>query len=160
MFEPLKTFFKTASNCPRTVKRFFDDETALFWLKFVEAQLSVSNKYVLKSETSDVASFEVAAEMQNLREVVERRKNDNYIPYEAQIVFREFTAEIQEAIRTYIKTFYSSLGDYIEKWSKSLDGTEIFSWMQLIATPDWENNVVPAAIFFVDASTACSHQDG
>jgi hAT family C-terminal dimerisation region len=150
MFEPLETFFKAAPNCPQTVKRFFDEDTALFWLKFVEAQLSVSNKYVLKTETRDVASFEVAAEMQSLREVVERRKNDNYIPYEAQVVFRELTAEIQEAIRKNIKTFYSSLGDYIKKWSMSLDGTEIFSWMQLIATPDWEKNVVPAAEFLLN----------
>jgi hypothetical protein len=147
MFEPLKTFFKSASNCPRAVKRFFDDETALFWLKFVEGQLTISNKYVLKSESRDVASFEVASEMQSLQEVVERRKNDNFIPYEARVVFRELTPEIQEANRTYIETFYSSLADYIEKWSKSLDGTKIFSWMKLIATPDWEKNVVPAAEF-------------
>jgi hypothetical protein len=149
MFEPLETFFKSASKCPQSVKRFFDDETALFWLKFVEAQLSISNKYILKSESKDVASFEVAAEMQSLRDVVERRKIENYIPYEAQIVFRNFMPEIQKTIQTYIKTFYSSLSDYIEKWSKSLDGTEIFSWMQLIATPDWEKNVVPAAEFLL-----------
>lgn len=126
----------------------FKLETALFWLKFVEAQLTISNKYVLKSESKDVASFEVAAEMQSLREVVERRKNENYIPYEAQIVYREITYESQEAIQTCIKMFYSSLAEYIEKWSKSFDGTEIFSWMRLITTPDWEKNLVPAAEFF------------
>lgn len=40
--------------------------------------------------------------------------------------------------------FYTSLSFCLEKWSKTLDGTEVFTWMALTAVPDWEPTVKPS----------------
>lgn len=48
-----------------------------------------------------------------------------------------------------VKIFYSNLSDYLDKWSKSLDGAETFAWMKLVTTPSFEKNVEPAASFIL-----------
>lgn len=57
MFGPLKEYFQNVANTPRKIKSFFDDEAALFWLKFVESQLGITNQYVLIVESKGAAAF-------------------------------------------------------------------------------------------------------
>lgn len=150
MYDPLKVYFESTSSCPRNVKRAFEDETFLFWLKFIEAQLMNSNKYVLKAESRVAAAFEVASDLASLRDLVDRRKRDNFIPFEARADFEKLSDSKQVALNEDVKSFYSSLFEYLDKWSKSLDGNEIFMWMKLDKKPDFEKEILPAARYFVD----------
>lgn len=45
--------------------------------------------------------------------------------------------------------FYSTLSNYLDKWSKSLDGAEVFAWMKLVSAPNFEKDVEPAATFML-----------
>lgn len=149
MFETLKNYFENASSCPRNVKRLIEDESSVFWLKFVEAQLVISNRFVLKTESRGTAAFEVASDLSELREIIDRRKDDNFIPFEARATFDKLSAFKQVELREDVKSFYTCLSAYLEKWSKSLDGNEIFEWMKLGKTFDFEIDVVPAAKYLI-----------
>lgn len=148
MFNPLKAYFESNQNCPRSIKRAFEDESFMFWLKFIEAQLVTSNEYVLKTESSIAAAFEVASDMACLRDKIQRRKDDNFLPFESRFEFDKLLVSKQVEIKEDVKLFYSSLSGYLDKWLKSLDGTEVFPWMKLVNYIDFEKDVVPAANYF------------
>lgn len=148
MFSPLKEYLFGLPNCPDTIRKFLNRGDALSWLHFVESQLKSSNEYILKSESKKVASFEVAAEVSMLRIKIENRKNNLFIPSAAQQLFVGFTEKEKKYCSGYVKIFYRTLSQYLEKWSKSLDGTEIFSWMDLTSPPDWTKLVEPSLQFF------------
>jgi hypothetical protein len=147
MFVPLQNYFQTATKCPVTIRQFFDDVSGLFWLKFVDSQLSLSNEYVLKTESKTIASFEVAAEVTKLRSVVENRMQNNYLPADAEECFVDLSHDKQNEIKKSTEMFYSELNDYLTKWSRTLDGTEVFSWMRLTSVPDWNQDVKPSVKF-------------
>jgi hypothetical protein len=148
MFAPLKLYFEGLKNCPVTIKRFFDDASALFWLKFVDSQLYLSNEYVLQTESKKIASFEVASKIFTLRDIIENRRLNEYIPVEAAELFRTLTPSEQKDLKQHVKNFYSELSIYLQKWSRSLDGTEVFRWMALAALPTWEEDVKPSVKYF------------
>lgn len=149
MFQPLKEYFETSTNSPRKIKDFFTVDSSLFWLKFLESQLEISNSYVLKVESKGAAAFEVASELADLRGVIKTRQDANRIPYEANLLFKDLS-EIKKAdIKQDVQLFYSSLSNYLEKWSKSLDGAETFAWMKLNSVPNFEKEVEPAATFIL-----------
>lgn len=148
MFAPLKEYFDRLSNCPHTIRKFFSRADALFWLHFVESQLKSSNEYVLKTEGKKIASFEVAAEVSTLRIKVENRKDALFIPHAAQQVFNVSNDSEKEFLNHYVRKFYTALSEYLEKWSKSLDGTEVFCWMELNSVPDWDLHVMPSLQYF------------
>lgn len=77
------------AKCPVAILRFFEDESSLFWLKFVEAQLTVSNDYVLQTESTEIASFEVAVKIIKLRKLVANREQTQHIPAEAEELLNE-----------------------------------------------------------------------
>lgn len=88
MYQPLKEYFENTTNCPRSVKIFFEDKASLFWLKFLEAQFKISNEYVLKVESKTAAAFEVASDLMDLRDIIKKRKEVNRIPYESNLCSR------------------------------------------------------------------------
>jgi hypothetical protein len=139
MFEALKTFFMRADKCPITIKTFFDEPTSLFWLHFIENQLQVSNESILKIETSKGACFEIAAEVEILRKKMKNRQQLKFIPRKALEELRKFSESVQQTMRNYIVGFYDSIVDYLNLWSKALDGTETFSWMMLVEIPTWDD---------------------
>lgn len=147
MFEPLRAYFEALNACPVTIQRFFDDVSALFWLKFVDSQLALCNKYVLQTEGKKIASFEVAIVVAELREIIENRQKSLYIPAEAKGIFVELTKQEQLVATKHMQNFYSELNGYLLKWSRSLDGTEVFSWMTLTSSPDWEKDIRPSLMF-------------
>lgn len=147
MFQPLKSYFDGLKNCPPTIQSFLSKGSALFWLKFVEAQLALSNQYVLQTESRKITSFEVAVAALKLRDNIENRQQSQYIPAEAAELFDTLELSEQAEIKKYVENFYSELCRYLLKWSRSLDGTEVFSWMSLFVPPDWEKDVKPAVEF-------------
>jgi hypothetical protein len=126
------------------IQKFFKMETAFFWLCFVESQLTLSNKYVLETESRKIAAFEVFKKISDLREVIQKRKSNKYIPDKALKHFLLLSVEVQEETKEFMANFYEELLDYLENWSHSLDGAEIFSWLSLNFLPDWENDVKPS----------------
>jgi hypothetical protein len=129
------------------VKKFFKNESALFWLKFIEAQLILSNRYVLRTESRDVAAFEVAEELAEMRSLVKNRKANMYIAHEAQSLLSTLDVDEQEEIHSHVVVFYNSLDSYLDKWSKNLDGTDVFCWMKLAKALDWAKDIMPAVNF-------------
>lgn len=148
MFGPLKAYFDSLRNCPATVRKDLSRGDCLFWLNFVESQLKSSNEYILKTESRTTASFEIAAEISMLRMKIENRKNTLFIPHAAHTIFDAFTDQEKEYNQHYVKKFYITLSEYLEKWSKSLDGTEVFCWMDLTSSPDWIKHVKPSLQYF------------
>lgn len=154
MFVPLKVYFQSIPSCPRNVKNVFEDESFWFWLKFIEAQLVISNKFVLKTESRRAAAFEVASDLAGLRNLVDHRKSENFIPFEARTAFEELPVTKQVTVSQDIASFYSSLSGYLEKCAKSLDRTEIFAWQKLEKIPDFEKDVMPAARYLAEHHSA------
>lgn len=148
MFGPLKEYFDSLRNCPATVRKDFSRGDCLFWLNFVESQLKSSNEYILKTENTAIASFETAAEVSMLRMKIENRKNTLFIPQSANMIFDAFPDQEKQYNQHYVKKFYTILSEYLEKWSKSLDGTEVFCWMDLTSVPDWNKHVKPSLQYF------------
>lgn len=147
LFVPLKVYFDGLIGCPVTIKKFFANDSALFWLHFLDSQLKMSNDYVLKTETKKSSSFEVAAMVVDLLDTVQARANENFIPVNAQPLLDNFSQAEIDDVNMYLQNFYDSLTSYLQKWSKSLDGTEIFAWMNLTVVPDWTNDVEPSFKF-------------
>lgn len=147
MFQPLKIYFEGLQKCPITIQNFFKDVAALFWMKFVDSQFALSNEYILKTESRKIASFEVANEVINLRNIADNRKKNCYIPAEAVTLFNDLSTSKQKDAKLSMSNFYSELTSYLEKYWRSLDGTEVFSWMILCSLPDWETDVKPSITF-------------
>lgn len=139
MFEPLKTYFKTAEKCPVAVSRFFRNSTSMFWLHFIDSQLQLSNESILKVEGSKNPAFEIAAEIRLLHVKVSNRKNLSFIPpkAKAELVEPKISREKQTEVKNFVTHFYLALNEYLELWAKSLDGTEVFDWMSLHEPPAW-----------------------
>lgn len=150
MFEPLRNYFENLNNCPATIQRFFEDEElALFWLHFLDSQLELNNDYVLRSETKKGASFEISALVSELHIRVKTRKENMFIPFKARTIFDQQLPAVMKRLETYMKKFYTAVDSYLETWSKSLDGTEIFAWMNLTAVPAWSQDVEPSLLFAI-----------
>lgn len=109
--------------------------------------MNLSNEFVLKTESKEAACFEVAAKIEELRSIVLNRKQAQYIPSEAAEEFRGFSGVVQDDIGQSVKSFYEVLDSYITKWSRSLDGTEIFAWLYLKTLPDFKKDVEPSLKF-------------
>lgn len=73
MFEPLKDYFDSFTNRPVSIGRVFAENSTLFWLTFADSQLKLSIDYILKTETREIAAFEVAALVKKLRMVIAKR---------------------------------------------------------------------------------------
>ena len=58
-----------------------------------------------------------------------------FIPHSALLLFDGLKESEKECARNVVNKFYAVLNEYLEKWSKSLDGTEIFCWMDLTSIP-------------------------
>lgn len=143
MFEPLKNFFSKEKNCPATVLKFFDNRAA-------DSQLHLTNSYVLKTEKSKIPAFAVAAEVQELRNLMESRKQAAFIPIDAAPLFEALSASEKSKAKASVDKFYSVVTAYLEKWSNSLDGNEVFGWMNLTSVPDWENDVKPSLNYMIE----------
>lgn len=48
MFSALKSYFLSQNNCPKVLKIFFENETSLLWLKFLQSQLKTINIFIKK----------------------------------------------------------------------------------------------------------------
>lgn len=150
MFVPLKNFFSNAKSCPVTIRQFFGNDSALFWLYFIDSQLELSNEYVLKTETTKIAAFEVAKLITELRNKVANREQNTFIPMKACQHFQILSEGRKIQTQNEMKVFYATLNQYLEKWSNSLDGTEIFGWMSLTAVPVWEEHVSPSINYLME----------
>jgi hypothetical protein len=151
MFQPLLEYFRKEENAPETVVNFLRGETSLFWLKFLENQLELSNETILKIENSHGAAFEVAEEIGVLKSKVKNRKEQRFIPSKAREIFKNFSDELQSQLNFTIEKFYWGLHDYTLRWSESLDGTEVFSWLNLVGFPRWDQ--IEASVDFTNKKT-------
>lgn len=97
-----------------------------------------------------MAAFEVAAVLKDLRDIIKKRKEVNRIPYESNVLLKNLPYNDQASIQEDVKLFYTSLSDYLEKWSRSLDGAEIYSWMKFVVVPNFEKDIEPAATFILE----------
>lgn len=150
MFDPLKIYFGDLDNCPVSVRRFFEDKSSLFWLHFLDSQLQLSNEYVLSTEGKKIAAFEVEAEVAKLRNKIGHREENKFIPVNAKLLFNALSKSEKSQIRIHMKKFYTCLSTYLRKWSQSLDGAEIFNWMNLTSVPDWEKDVEPSIGYVIE----------
>lgn len=138
MFEPLKKFFSSTSSCPLAIASLFEDPTSFFWLNFVENQLEVSNESILRVESSKGACFQIAAEVNVLRNKMKNRKNLKFMPFNAKTEFNKLPSAVQEITLKHVESFYRTVVEYLDLWSTSMDGTECFTWMSLIRKPSWD----------------------
>lgn len=104
MFTLLKNFFNNSAKTPANIKRFFTDEYGCFGT-FTEVQLSLSNEFVLKTESKKAASFKVAADIEQLRSIVSNRKHLQYIPAEANEVLRSLSCGVQDVVKQFVNSF-------------------------------------------------------
>lgn len=150
MFEPLTTYFQDMQNCPVSLSEFYESESSLFWLTFLECQLKLSNEYVLRSETKTGTAFEISSVINELRDIVGNRQIENYLRSDAKELLLKLTPRQQPKNLDYVKKFYEALSSYLEKWSESLDGNEVFAWMSLTAVPDWDREIRPSLTYAID----------
>jgi hypothetical protein len=59
MFDGLKSYFLSPTNCPHILKTFFEDECSLLWFKFLHSQLKNINNYIKKVECQKLSAIEI-----------------------------------------------------------------------------------------------------
>lgn len=138
MHPALKHYFLfSTTDCPSLLKLFFETDYGLFWLLFLEGHLELTTSYILKMEAKEPASFEVASFAQDLLNKLKDRKAAVFIPFKAQSEFHMLTEQRQYRVKQFIKSFYKTEVQYLERWMSSSDGTEIFSWCSLTGKLEW-----------------------
>lgn len=139
MFYALKEFFLNQTlDCPTILKMFFETDYGLFWLQFLESHLELTSSYMLRMEAKEPASFEVAALVRDLLDKLIERKGKGFISFNAQPEFRKLSESRQYRVKQFISSFYKTQIEYLCRWLKSSDGTEIFSWFSLKKTLEWD----------------------
>lgn len=137
LYEPLKEYFDACLNCPRLIRQFFNDKTAKFWLLFVLNQLENFCNCIKKLEKSEISSFETATELKLMKSKIMNRKSFLYIPREAKDEFEKLPLNVSSLIKSQIFEFYDVIESYLEIWSSSYDGTDVFDWMLMNKYPEW-----------------------
>ena len=138
MFEPLSEYFLSLSQCPPSIRCFFQNAKSKFWLVFIEYQTKSFNSAIEKMERSTTSSFEAAKELRILKLKIQNRMRLNYLPHEAEAENQKLNFIQQQQIQVELSKFYQSVIYYIDLWENSYDGTEVFFWISMCRFPEWK----------------------
>ena len=132
IFQGLKSYFCSQEQCPTVIKKFFENECGEMYLQFVCGQLRLFNQAILRMEKTNITATEVACELQNLKQSLSDRKENQFIPERAKIIFRELEENGSIDVPVFKKeilAFYSRCIEYIELWEGNFREVESFSWI-------------------------------
>jgi len=80
----LKSYFLSQNNCPNALKIFFENESALLWLKFLCSQLKTINSFIKKVESQKLSAIELMIIMEDLMEKIENKRKDRFLMVEIE----------------------------------------------------------------------------
>ncbi|KAE9531248.1 hypothetical protein AGLY_010454 [Aphis glycines] len=80
MFSALKSYFLSQNNCPNILKTFFEDETSILWLNFLQSQLKTINIYIKIIENQKLCAMELILIMEKLTEKLKNKRDDFFLP--------------------------------------------------------------------------------
>ena len=139
MFEPLKQYFLGLEKCAPVIRSFFNNAQGKFWVLFIVNQLKNISDSIKLIEASSTTSFEAFDELATLKVKLINRMNCTFLPTAAQSEYEKFDKRTQESIKDKVRDFYSTTIEYIDLWEKSVDGSEVFSWIILRKYPAWND---------------------
>lgn len=70
LWEPLKSYFLSIDKCPIIIEKFFTNESAELWLKFMHNQAAVFHNAIQMIESNNITIMEVTEILSNLKKKV------------------------------------------------------------------------------------------
>jgi len=143
MFSALKSYFLSQNNCPKVLKIFFENETSLLWLKFLQSQLKTINIFIKKIEEQKLCAVELISIMNHLIEKLENKRDDLFLTSDMEEMLDN--GEITKKKFTDICTsFYNLCINYLKDWTASnqhIPELNSLSWIFMLQTNEisWSN---------------------
>jgi hypothetical protein len=122
MFSALKSYFLSQNNCPNILKTFFNNETSILWLNFLQSQLKTINIYIKIIENQKLCAVELILIMEKLTTKLKNKKDDFFLPsdIEALLVHLEESGEIiKSEFKETCTKCYDLCINYITDWTAS-----------------------------------------
>lgn len=118
MFYALKSYFLSQYNCHKILKIFFENETSLLWIKFLESQLKTINIYIKNIEEQKLCAVELISIMNQLIEKLKNKRDDLFLTsvMEEMLDNGEITRKKFTDICT---SFYNLFIYYLMDWNAS-----------------------------------------
>lgn len=133
LFEPLKSYFLSQEKLPKSIRKFFENESTPLYLQFLHQQASIFHEAILKMERNNLSSVE-AYEILNELKLVMFSRQDSYIPLVSRNILTELEQSnptIRHSFEKSIKKFHETAYSYLNEWTKPLEEMKIFEWILL-----------------------------
>ena len=117
MFEGLRSYFNSQEGCPTLIKNCFQEPTQELHLRFVHGQLKYFNETILKLESENASTVDVAHVLSELKLNLLAKKENSFIPSQAIILLRK----LEEAGEVNVEKFYKETSAFYEKCIAYLD---------------------------------------
>lgn len=152
MFQPVKSYFLSQERCPVIIKKFFEDESAEIWLYFLHNQSAIFQNATLKIESQRISMIEVAGVVSELRNKLETRKNEVFVPLviRKKLKVLEEDGLPQDLFKQDVLSFYTTCIDYLDRWTTHLKEIGTNQWILLKKQPEW-SDVQSSMEFIVSA---------
>lgn len=106
------------------------------------------NETIRRIETAKGTCFAIEFELRLLKDKLSQRASCKFIPHKAEREMSSLRVELKQEITVSVELFYKAAVNYLQLWSKSLDGSECFHWMGLTKLPEWSD--VQASLIYID----------
>lgn len=142
MYEPLKSYFQSIDNCPTIIKQFFNNPVSEVWMWFVHNVASQFHEGITNIEGNKVSATEAALEYFTLKNKLEHRLNEVFLPLKVRECLSKLNNDGQsnmEDFKTQVQLFYSNCVSYLNNWSSNLKELKLFEWAGLRRQFNWND---------------------
>lgn len=142
MYKPLQSYFLSLENCPTILKQFFENPVGEILMWFVHNVSSLFQQAILNIEGDKVCATEAALEYFSLKEKLENRLNQLFLPAKvreslSKLESLDNKANYREEFSGTVREFYSRCVNYLENWTTNLSVLKLFEWVGLRKEVTW-----------------------
>lgn len=144
MYNPLRSYFLSLKNCPTILKQFFENPTGEIWMWFVHNVSSLFHQAILNVEGDKVCATEAALEYFSLKEKLESRLNELFVPSKVRESLSKLesmdpdkTVNYRQEFSETVRGFYSNCVNYLQQWTTNLSELKLFEWVGLRKEVTW-----------------------
>lgn len=137
IYTPLKQYFLDCESCPKALKDLFSSNLSEAWLLFVHSQAASFHHAIAILEADDICIVDAAIALKELRESLEARKSECFLPFAVKASLRSLEDGELEVFKSSCIRFYDSCINHINKWCGHFQRMEPFEWALLRSPLSW-----------------------
>jgi len=143
LWEPLKNFFLEETRPPKAIVDFFNNPLSQIYFLFLHCQTFLFEKQIKKIEKSDITIIEVKKIINDLEQTLSERAEANFLGIKTKIEYNKIKDDVQlfVSIKLFdeeVDNYYKTAREYLQQWSNPLIKFEVFSWMDLTSSLQWQ----------------------